>query len=58
MNWRYVKFSIEIIKHKANTENIQTPSEVGFDQINKIMSCTPLEGYVESYAQVRKEENQ
>ena len=33
--------------------NLQTPNELGLEQIQRIMTCTPSEGIIDSYAQVK-----
>ena len=32
--------------------NLQTPNELGQEQIQRIMTCSPAEGIIDSYAQV------
>ncbi len=37
---------------EGNLDNFQTPNEVGYEQTEKIVSCFPEEGVIESYSQV------
>ncbi len=32
--------------------NLQTPNELGQEQLQRVMNCYPAEGFIESYAQV------
>lgn len=37
---------------KNNQGSLQTPNEVGYEQTERIISCFPSEGKIESYSQV------
>lgn len=36
--------------NKGNNINLQTPDELGYEQTEKIMSCYPEKGVIESYS--------
>ena len=45
--------NIRIGGEKENIlDNLQTPNEAGYEQTEKIVSCSPEEGIIESYSQV------
>ncbi len=47
------KFRIGLQKD-GKLDNLQTPNEVGYEQTEKIVTCTPDEGIIQAYAQVKK----
>lgn len=48
-----VKFRKGLLLSIDEMSSLQTPFQVGLEQTEKIMSCLPSEGIIESYSQVR-----
>lgn len=47
------KFRIGL-QRDGKLDNLQTPNEVGYEQTEKIVTCTPDEGIIQAYSQVKK----
>ena len=48
------KFLTGIQSSAGDVFSLQTPFDVGQEQVQRIMTCWPEEGVLESYSQVRK----